>query len=166
MPLQILLFILGCSVGVWGMVLVFEAYDGDDWRGDNDGWFRLSGDMGAMSQDKGSGQGLRGMEAPLTVSEQQPVMPVRAFFTPCFDKKQLSGCIVMCSFLPQVALRGMGTWWGDSRDKCSLRWITFETEMITDSYTWFDHTYLGFERLSFLVRVEIVRSLDETWWPE
>ena len=51
-----------------------------------------------MSQDKGSGQGLRGMEAPLTVSEQQPVMPVRAFFTPCFDKKQLSGCIVMCSF--------------------------------------------------------------------
>ena len=132
-PIQILLFILGCSVGVWGMVLVFEAYDGDDWRGDNDGWFRLSGDMGAMSQDKGSGQGLRGMEAPLTVSEQQPVMPVRAFFTPCFDKKQLSGCIVMCSFLPQVALRGMGTWWGDSRDKCSLRWITFEIEMITDS---------------------------------
>ena len=37
MPIQILLFILGCSVGVWGMVLVFEAYDGDDWRGDNDG---------------------------------------------------------------------------------------------------------------------------------
>ena len=150
--------------GVWCWCL--GAYNGDDWRGDNDGWFRLSGDMGAMSQDKGSGQGLRGMVAPLTVSERQPVMPVRAFFTPCFDKKQLSGCIVMCSFLPQVALRGMGTWWGDSRDKCSLRWITFETEMITNSYTWFDHTYLGFERLSFLVRVEMVRSLDETWWPE
>ena len=44
-----------------------------------------------------------------------------------------------------------------------LKMITFETEMITDSYTGFDYTYLGFERLSFLVRVEIVRSLDETW---
>ena len=71
-----------------------------------------SGEVGTWGQchgDKGSGQGLRGMEAALTVSEHQPVMPVRAFFTPCFDKKQLSGCIVMCSFLPQVALRGMGT---------------------------------------------------------
>ena len=44
----------------------------------------------------------------LTVSEHQPVMPVRAFFTPCFDK-QLSGSIVTWSLLPLEALRGMGT---------------------------------------------------------
>ena len=28
---------LGYGVGVWGVVLVFETYDGDDLRGDNDG---------------------------------------------------------------------------------------------------------------------------------
>ena len=70
-----------------------------------------SGEVGTWGQchgDKGSGQGLRGMEAALTVSEHQPVMPVRAFFTPCFDK-QLSGSIVTCPLLPLEALRGMGT---------------------------------------------------------
>ena len=67
-----------------------------------------SGEVGTWGQchgDKGSGQE---EWRRLTVSEHQPVMPVRAFFTPCFDK-QLSGSIVTCSLLPLEALRGMGT---------------------------------------------------------
>ena len=28
------------------------------------------------------------------------------------------------------------------------------------------YSYLGLERLNFLVSVEMVRSLEETWWPE
>ena len=45
------------------------------------------------------------------MSEHQPVMPVRAFFTPCFDK-QLSGSIVTCPLLPQGALKRDGDMMG------------------------------------------------------